>query len=95
MSYRPIASEAVRASDVANLNAFMAGGELRSPEEAMRLLCTLRSIVAYSGATEFPGTCSDCFCGDGRMGTEYWRNSGDELRFIIAATEKALRKVSR
>lgn len=93
-AYRPIVAPQVNDRDVAALNAFMGGGELRSAEEAVRLLCTLRSVVAHSGATDFPSACSDCFCVTNRMDPEYWRNTGDEVRFIIAATERALRKAA-
>ena len=104
IDFCPIDAPEVNKADVGALNAFMGGGDLRSPEHAIRLLCTLRSIVAHSGATDFPSACSDCFCNGtvldacteyNHMDPEYWRNwrnTGDEVRFIIAATAAALRK---
>ena len=96
--YRPLASPDVDDGDVRMLNEFMAGKDLTTPDEAIRLLCILRTIVARTDASSFPNTPCDCFCEKGRAARDRgwgWQDSGDELRFIIAATEKALRKVQK
>lgn len=68
------------------LRALMAGGPLATPDQAHFILCTLRSIVAHSGATDFPASPDDCICGRGPFQGDAWRNAGQSLRFIVAAT---------
>lgn len=93
--YRPLESPDVADDDLRMLNEFMAGKAVTTPDEAIQLLCILRTIVARTDASTWPETPCDCFCRKGRIREEYWQDSGDELRFIIAATEKALRKVQK
>lgn len=95
----------VRASDQATLDGFLVSGDsVESPEQAIELLCILRAEVGESGVTRFPDTSSDCFCGKFERSVRsmdrshedfvrtYWRNSGDELRFIIRTVREALAK---
>ncbi|QXC59356.1 hypothetical protein KSP35_13180 [Aquihabitans sp. G128] len=89
--FQPIVSPQVLEADVDRLNAFMGSDRpLASVDEALLLLCTLRSVVAHSGVTNFPSAPDDCVCGRGpAMG---FQNQGESLRFVIAATERALRE---
>ena len=87
--------------DTTKLEAFLASDEpIEHWKDAIELLCILKAVVCHSGVTDFPSSSSDCFCPD-RMAQkerdygvgwekDYWRNSGDEIRFIITATKVAL-----
>lgn len=80
--------DGVDGADVDRLERFLAGGPLADPSDAIGVLCTLRSIVVHSGATDWPGVADDCICD--RIKIQNWRSDGQGIRFIITATLSAL-----
>lgn len=77
--------------------------DIEDPNEAIRLLCALRSYVYRSWHSYAQP--DDCFCPDvidekaGNMGVsrnefvrEYYRNAGEATRFIIQATLEKLER---
>ena len=102
-SHQP--SPVVEQSPWAEVDAFLTNDDpIETPEQAIRLLCMLQAQVADEGPTDFPSTSADCWCGEresrvsdmvAEHGRDEWirnyfRNSGDEIRFIIRTTRAAL-----
>lgn len=60
-----------------------------SPHDLTTKFCILRSVVANSGAINFPAQPCDCFC-DVDPEESDWHDRGDAFRFIVEAVRTAL-----
>lgn len=64
------------------------GEGVETPEQAIRIMCALQSLVTESGVTTFPSVAAGCFCPD--SGSPIFRNDGQSLGYIVRAVIDAL-----